>query len=152
MRVVRAVWLLIAVVGLCGCALLAPGQKPEVHLVNVQPGSQEGFEQRFVITLLVLNPTSSELKISGLSYNLKLQGEKLISGAAGGMNPIPPYGQSTIKVPASANLISGLKIIGAFIESRSQSVDFELEARLSMGWFHVPVTVVEAGSIDLGKN
>ncbi|WP_461516872.1 LEA/WHy family protein [Porticoccus sp.] len=151
MRVMRAVWLLIALAGLSGCALLAPGQKPEVHLVNVQPGAHEGFEQHFVITLLVLNPTGSELNVSGLSYNLKLQGEKLISGAAGGMNPIPPYGQSTIKVPASANLISGLKIIGAFMESRSQSVNFELEARISLGWWRLPITVVEAGSIDLGE-
>ncbi|WP_461481472.1 LEA/WHy family protein [Porticoccus sp.] len=152
MKVMHALWLLVALVTLSGCALLAPGQKPEVHLVNVQPGSREGLEQYFVITLLVLNPTSSELKVSGMSYNLKLQGEKLISGVCGGLNPIPPYGQSTIKVPASANLISGLKIIGAFMESRSQSVDFELEARISLGWWRLPITVVEAGSIDLGEH
>lgn len=147
----RAVGLLFALWLLSGCALLTPSQKPEVHLVNVQPGSHEGLQQNFDITLQVINPTSSELKISGLSYNLKLQGQKLISGVAGGMRPIPAYGQSTIKVPASANLISGLKIISAFMEDPTQSVDFELEARINMGWWRLPITVLESGSIDLGE-
>lgn len=147
----RAVGLLFALWLLSGCALLTPSQKPEVHLVNVQPGSHEGLQQNFDITLQVINPTSSELRISGLSYNLKLQGQKLISGVAGGMRPIPAYGQSTIKVPASANLISGLKIISAFMEDPTQSVDFELEARINMGWWRLPITVLESGSIDLGE-
>lgn len=151
MRVMRAAWLLMALFMLSGCALLAPGQKPEVHLINVQPGDHQGLEQRFIITLLVLNPTSSELKVNGLSYNLKLQGQKLISGVAGGLQPIPAYGQSTIRVPASANLISGLKIISAFMENPAQAVEYELEARVNLGWWRLPITVVEAGSIDLGE-
>ncbi|TNF07247.1 MAG: hypothetical protein EP323_03460 [Gammaproteobacteria bacterium] len=151
MRQLRLVGWLIVLCMLPGCALLTPSQKPEVHLVNVEPDSHEGLQQNFLITLQVTNPTAHELNISGMSYNLKLQGQKLISGVSGGLRPLPPYAQSTVKVQASANLISGLKIIGAFMENPTESVEFELEARLNMGWWRFPVTVVEAGSIDLGK-
>ena len=150
MSLIRVAGLLAALLMLSGCALLTPSQRPEVNLVNVEPGSHEGLQQNFFITLQVINPTNAELKISGMSYNLKLQGQKLISGVAGGLRPLPAYSQITVKVPASANLISGLKIIGAFMEDPTQSVAFELEARLSMGWWRLPVTVVESGTIDLG--
>ena len=151
MRQLRLVGWLVMLCMLSGCALLSTSQKPEVNLVNVQPGSHEGLQQNFLITLQVTNPTAHELNISGMSYNLKLQGQKLISGVSGGLRPLPAYGQSMVKVPASANLITGLKIIGAFMEDSTQAVEFELEARINLGWWRFPVTVVESGSIDLGK-
>lgn len=144
--------MLMALNVLSGCALLSSGQPPpEVQLSNVEPAGREGLEQRFMISFRILNHSGTSLNISGLSYSLNLEGHKLISGVAGGLQPIPPHSQVAIKVPASTNLISGLKIIGAFMEKNRQSVDFELETRLSMGWWRMPVTVVESGSLDLSQ-
>ncbi|WP_438951306.1 LEA type 2 family protein [Porticoccus sp.] len=135
-----------------GCALLSSGQQPpEVRLSNVEPAARQGLEQNFMISLRILNPNSTQLNISGLSYSLKLEGHKLVSGVAGELHPIPPYGQVAIKVPASTNLISGLKIIGAFMEKNEQSVDFQLETRIHRGWWRMPITVVESGSLNLTR-
>jgi LEA14-like dessication related protein len=152
MRPIQGFGLLAAVWLLSSCAMFSPDyQQPEVQLTNIEPLSRKGLEQRFFISLNILNPNDSELNISGLSYHLKLQGHKVVSGVSSGLQPIPPFGQSAIKLEASANIFGGLRAVEAFLNSDSGLVEFELETRISTGWWRRPITVVESGSINLDQ-
>ena len=140
------VWLLSS------CAMFSPSyQQPEVQLTNIEPLSRKGLEQRFAISLNILNPNNSELNISGLSYHLKLQGHKVVSGVSSGLQPIPSFGESAIKLEASANLFGGFRAVEALLNSDSGLVEFELETRISTSWWKWPITVVETGSINIDQ-
>jgi len=139
------VWLLTS------CAIWSPGyQQPEVQLTNIEPLSRQGLEQRFLITLNILNSNDSALKISGLSYHLKLQGHKVVSGVSSGLEPIPAFSQSTIKLQATANIFGGFRALESLMSSDGGPVEFELETRISTAWWKFPITVIESGSLDVG--
>ncbi len=135
---------------LTSCALISPSyEKPEVNLVKVEPLSRKGLEQRIAVGLNIINPNRSDLKVSGLSYRLKLQDIKVISGVSSGLKPIPAYGESRVDLEASVNLFSGFRVLESILNNNGGVVTYELETKISTSWWRWPITVVESGSIDL---
>lgn len=150
MGLLKGVGVLMVVSLLTSCALMSPDyEKPEVNLVKVEPLSRKGLEQRIAVGLNIINPSRSDLKISGLSYRLKLQDIKVISGVASGLKPIPAYGESRVELEASVNLFSGFRVLESILNNNGGIVTYELETKISTSWWHWPITVQESGSIDL---
>jgi len=151
MRVIKGLSVLTAVMLLSSCAFFSPSyEKPEVSLIKVEPLDRDGLEQRIVVGLNIVNPSSSALKISGLSYRLKLQDIKVITGVTSGLKPIPSFSESRVELQASVNLFSGFRVLESVLKSNGGPVSYELETKISTGWWKFPITVVESGSIDLG--
>jgi len=151
MRVIKGLSVLTAVMLLSSCAFFSPSyEKPEVSLIKVEPLDRDGLEQRIAVGLNIVNPSSSALKISGLSYRLKLQDIKVITGVTSGLKPIPSFSESRGELQASVNLFSGFRVLESVLKSNGGPVSYELETKISTGWWKFPITVVESGSIDLG--
>jgi len=151
MRAIKGLGVLTAVMLLSSCAFFSPSyEKPEVSLIKVEPLDRDGLEQRIVVGLNIVNPSSSALKISGLSYRLKLQDIKVITGVTSGLKPIPSFSESRVELQASVNLFSGFRVLESVLKSNGGLVSYELETKISTGWWKFPITVVESGSIDLG--
>jgi len=151
MRVIKGLSVLTAVMLLSSCAFFSPSyEKPEVSLIKVEPLDRDGLEQRIAVGLNIVNPSSSALKISGLSYRLKLQDIKVITGVTSGLKPIPSFSESRVELQASVNLFSGFRVLESVLKSNDGPVSYELETKISTGWWKFPITVVESGSIDLG--
>lgn len=151
MRVIKGLSVLTAVMLLSSCAFFSPSyEKPEVSLIKVEPLDCDGLEQRIAVGLNIVNPSSSALKISGLSYRLKLQDIKVITGVTSGLKPIPSFSESRVELQASVNLFSGFRVLESVLKSNGGPVSYELETKISTGWWKFPITVVESGSIDLG--
>lgn len=135
---------------LSSCALFDPAyEKPAVHLVRLEPLSSSGFEQRFKVDLKIINPNSTTLNVSGMSYTLKLNGEKVITGVAGQIAEISPYSETIFQVEASTNILAGLRLISSLFDKSGRELRYELETKLRSGWWPVPVHVVESGEITL---
>lgn len=151
MRMIKGLSVLTAVMLLSSCAFFSPSyEKPEVSLIKVEPLDRDGLEQRIAVGLNIVNPSSSALKISGLSYRLKLQDIKVITGVTSGLKPIPSFSESRVELQASVNLFSGFRVLESVLKSNGGPVSYELETKISTGWWKFPITVVESGSIDLG--
>jgi len=151
MRVIKGLNVLTAVMLLSSCAFFSPSyEKPEVSLIKVEPLDRDGLEQRIAVGLNIVNPSSSALKISGLSYRLKLQDIKVITGVTSGLRPIPSFSESRVELQASVNLFSGFRVLESVLKSNGGPVSYELETKISTSWWKFPITVVESGSIDLG--
>ena len=145
--------LLLAVVTMAGCASLTPGfQNPEVNLVSVAPvASNSLLEQRFKVGLRVLNPNSVALPLKGLSYSLKLNGYKVVSGATGDIPELPAYGDVRLDLEAGVNLLGGARFLSGILQSGNQQLDYQLETRLDVGLLLPAITLVEEGRIALGN-
>jgi len=135
---------------LSSCALLDPAyEKPAVHLVKIEPLSSRGLEQRFRVDLKIINPNRSGLNVSGMSYTLKLNGEKVVNGVAGQISEIPPYSETVVQVEASTNILAGLRLISSLLNKPGRELNYELATKLRSGWWPVPINIVESGAIAL---
>lgn len=135
---------------LSSCALLDPAyEKPAVHLVKIEPLSSRGLEQRFRVDLKIINPNRSGLSVSGMSYALKLNGEKVVTGVTGQISEIAPYSETVVQVEASTNILAGLRLISSLLNKPGRELHYELETKLRSGWWPMPINIVENGDITL---
>ena len=135
---------------LSSCALLDPAyEKPAVHLVRIEPLSSSGFEQRFRVDLKIINPNSSGLSVSGMSYTLRLNDEKVVKGVSGQIAEIPPFSETVVQVEASTNILAGLRLISSLLNKPGLELHYELATKLRSGWWPVPINIVESGELAL---
>lgn len=136
---------------LVGCAgLQRDYEEPEVHLTRIVPVAGTGLEQRFLVGLRILNPNRDAINVSGLSYSVSLQGQKVVSGVSSNIPRIPGYGEAEVELEASTNLLAGVRVLADLMSRPAEAIDYELEARLDVGRFALPVRIRDSGSIQLG--
>lgn len=152
----RFPWLVLLL--LSGCSLLLSGcsalqrnyEEPEVHLTRIAPLAGTGLEQRFLIGLRILNPNRDAINVAGMSYNVSLRGQKVVSGVSSQLPRIPGYGEAEVELEASTNLLAGARVLLDLMNRPAEPIDYELEARLDVGRFALPVRIRDSGSISLG--
>ncbi len=132
------------------CALFDRAyEKPAVHLVKIEALSSRGLEQRFRVDLKIINPNSAGLRISGMSYTLKLNGEKVVKGVTGQVSAIPAHSETTVQVEAATNILAGLRLISSLLDQPGRVLHYELETKLRVGWWPVPIIILESGDFAL---
>ncbi|WP_346836649.1 LEA type 2 family protein [Microbulbifer sp. SAOS-129_SWC] len=138
-----------------GCATLSPNfQEPEVQVTAIEPmPAATGNDLRFRIRLRVFNPNDSALALSGLYYTLSLSGHKVVTGTANDLPTIAAYGQGDIVVDATANVMGSLFAAVDLIGSRSDTVSYELEAKLGLRHSLLPsIKVRRTGKVNLRQH
>jgi len=79
-------------------------EPPEVFVVGLEPLQGGNFEQRFRIDLRVQNPNDFELEISGIDFDLDLNGIRLTRGLSNEAVTIPRLGEAIMPVPATTTV------------------------------------------------
>lgn len=137
---------------LAGCASLKPGYlEPEINLVSIKPLPSENLEQRFLLGLRITNPNDITLPITGFSYNLALQGHKVLNGASSTGARIPAFGNVLVELESTTSLMGGLGVIREILAHPGKPFSYELSVRMHGGWWQLPATAVESGEIDLAN-
>lgn len=135
---------------LAGCVSIPPDFKePGVTLVSIRPQLRNLFAADFEVVLEVTNPNRVALDIVGIGYTIQLQGIKLIDGVASDIPKISAYGKAEVTLNATADLASGLSLLGELLQKPREQVDFELNADIDLGAFYPTVRVRRSGSISL---
>ncbi len=137
---------------LSGCAGLQPGREPpmlEVTGVRLDPSSR-GAVPQFLIGLKVINPNRQSLRLDGISYNLYLQDQRVLSGVARDLPDVPGYADQTIEVSATPALFGGMRLLTELMSSpQLKALDYRVEAKLDGGGLQWPVRVEEEGQLPL---
>lgn len=144
--------LLLLGILLSGCAGLQPGYEPptlEVTGVRLDPSSQ-GAVPRFLIGLRVINPNRQPLRLDGISYNLYLQDQRVLSGVARDLPTVAAYDDQTVEVGATPALLGGIRLLTELMNTpQLKMLDYRVEAKLDGGGLRWPVRVQEAGQLPL---
>ena len=141
---------LLALPWLVACVSIPSDFKePGVTLVSNTPQLRNLFAPEFDVVLEVTNPNRVALEIVGLSYTVHLQGIKLIEGVASDIPKIAAYGKADVTLNATADLASGLSLLGDLLQRPREQVDFELNADIDLGTLYPIVRVQRRGSIAL---
>jgi LEA14-like dessication related protein len=120
-----------------GCAGLGRGlEAPEVSLVSIEPLASNAFEQRFAITIRIVNPNEVPLSAEGIDLTLELNDRRLARALAAEAFTVPRLGDQVVELVGSTNLLDLFRQLVALPEAGS--LDYVLRGRVlladSAGW------------------
>lgn len=133
-----------------GCAGLGGYEKPTVTISSFRALPSSGALPNFEIGLHVINPNREALEIVGVSYSVSLDGHEIIKGVGNDLPTIEPYGEGTLTLTASANLLAGIRLVSDLMKKSTDSFDYSLDAKLDVGRFRPAIRVRDSGEIALG--
>lgn len=149
----RLILVAAAAMILGGCAGVRPGyERPSLTLDSFRAIPSDGMTPRFALGLRVVNPNPAPLPLRGMSYNVAIEGHRIVTGVAGDLETVPAYGESVIELQAGIDLISGLRLINDLIQdTRRENVRYNLKARLDTGGLSRFLVLEEAGELSLAS-
>ncbi len=151
-RQLQALTLLWITLVLAGCAGIQPNQEaPTVDVVGVRIDPQsQGTVPRFLISLRVLNPNRQTLALSGMSYHLYLQDQRILSGVSNNLPQIPGYEEATLEVGATPALFGSVRLLQELASTPGlQELNYRVEVKLDSGGISWPINVEREGKLSL---
>lgn len=142
----------IAAALLSACASVPPAyQAPTVDVTTFRPLPSGTMAPRFQIGLHVVNPNAVPLKLKGIAYSVFIEGKQVMTGASNRLPVIEAYGEGDIKLVATANLLTSLELLNAFVSQARESYHYKLDAKLDPGGGRPVLHVVDEGKVGLKK-
>jgi len=136
---------------LCSCTpfLQSGFETPSVSLTRfrVLPGDE--LVPVFEIGLHVVNPNRSALKLRGLTYQVELEGHKILYGVANQLPVIAGYGQGDVVLQARPDLFSTLQLFNSLMSQPRETFGYSFNATLDVGTFWSKINVNKNGQITL---
>ena len=139
MRMARgmAVSLLLFVLSLAlgGCASLYRTvlEQPEVRLVNLELVELGMVRQQYRLTLQLHNPNPVPLPVDGITYQVRLAGLDLASGATEEGFRIPAGGETQVSMLIDTDLMKMLGQLGNLLSSPSGRLGYEVTGEVDVG-------------------
>lgn len=144
----------VTVFFLCLCCLSACGNRPdeEIPVVNVsyfKPLPMEGLAPDFEIGIHIINPSGRTLKFNGISYNIKLEEQRVLVGVSNDLPDIGPYSEGDAVIKASTDMVGSFLLISKLIREKQESIKYEFSASLDVAGARRDIKVVRKGVISL---
>jgi LEA14-like dessication related protein len=106
-------------------------EPPEVYLSDIAPVEIGLFEQRLRVELRILNPNDFALEVTGLDFQLDVNGIQLARGLSNEEITVPRLGESVVSVMTSTTVLDIVRQIDNL--SQQQEMSYEIRGRLHLG-------------------
>jgi LEA14-like dessication related protein len=106
-------------------------EPPEVYLSDIAPVEIGLFEQRLRVELRILNPNDFALEVTGLDFQLEVNGIHLARGLSNEEITVPRLGESIVSVMTSTTVLDIVRQIENL--SQQQEMSYEIRGRLHLG-------------------
>lgn len=96
---------------LIGCAGLGSQDviEPDVQLVNIVLKDATLFEQELQVDLRIFNPNDFDLPISGMSFDLKVNGDRVARGNSPDGVKVPRLGDAVMEVTTRTSSVAMIR-------------------------------------------
>jgi LEA14-like dessication related protein len=125
--------ILLAILPLGGCAGMKI-QSPSVTLAGIEVIEAGLIEQRLAFKLRILNPNDVEIPISGLSFEVELNGEPFAKGVSNKPITLPRLSEAVLDVTAVTGFAGILRQIGALSRGNLDAISYRIKGRLATGY------------------
>lgn len=103
----------VLLVGLGGCVGPQKVQAPTIALQNVVFQKSQGFMQHLEVQLIVSNPNDFSIPLTGLKFDLKVNGLDFAQGLSNQHVEIPRLGRAVVPVDVTVSVLALMKQIQA---------------------------------------
>lgn len=136
---------------LSGCSALKPKlEVPRLTLVRIGMISADVFNQQVLVRVLVENPNDRELPVTGLDYELFLEGDSFAKGVSNKPFTVPAKGETTFDMTVRTNFVSGVARLMSRLNGREQ-VQYVVEGKVLTDISMLKkIPFQESGSVSLG--
>ena len=111
----------------------------------------DGLSMRFAIDLSITNPGSATITVDGLSWNLELEGSRILTGVSNEVPVLEPFTEVPLTLEASTNLTGMVELFTRLVNRQNEQFDYQLETRLGLSGFRFPITYTDSGSVSLDR-
>lgn len=144
--------LMLTLVLLQGCAGLTTDiAKPTLKLNSLEVMKPEGLSQRFKIGLVMTNPNSVSLPVTGMTYTLSLNGYDLVSGASDQIPTLAAYSETPVTIEGSADLFSALRLLSSLANQPQSKLQYEMAAKIDLQGWRPSFNITRDGFIELDR-
>ncbi|WP_049723525.1 LEA type 2 family protein [Gilvimarinus polysaccharolyticus] len=142
---------IISLLLLASCASLRPGfTPPQVNITGLRllPAAAGELAPRLGLRLRVTNPNPDDLIITGMSYNLALQGYDLLNGVSANVPVLKAYSDTPLELELSANIVALVRLAHSLQRNGAgQVVAYEFSAKLDTGHYTPSIRLNESGEV-----
>jgi len=124
-------------------------QAPYVSLSDLQVREIGLFEQRYRLKLRIQNPNSFALPISGMNYQLHINGKKFAGGVSRQPVTIPAFGEALADVDVISDVGSLLQQFSGLTSGHVQKVSYRLSGSISLAHSVLKLPFEYKGEVDL---
>lgn len=144
--------LLVAAFALSACTWLQPLEPPIVDVSNIMLLPPDQGEQRVRLSLRVQNPNEHSLKVKGLQFALRLNGNDVLSGISNQRAELPALGETTLQVDVGLSVFGGLGLLRELVGHPDEPLRYALKGKLYLDEGLMPdLRISREGSLELPR-
>jgi LEA14-like dessication related protein len=133
---------------LAGCAgMPSDFEQPSLTISNIVLRNSTGLAPQFDIVMHITNPNRDPLEIVGMSYEIYLSDNKVVSGVSNDFPVIEPYGEADVSVIAIVNLLGSIQLLRDLTRASQDNLDYEFMAKLDIGRAHPRINIEKSGVV-----
>jgi Late embryogenesis abundant protein len=143
--------LLVSLVALlAACTGLAPGSvQPEVSVTSFTLAPQSSATApRFNIGIRVINPNRDALRLGGMTYNIEIEGNRVLNGAKPDLPTVEGFGSADFVIEATPDLFGSIRLLTDLFSRQRAAIAYTFRARIDAGAL-LPMTVEQGGEFSL---
>jgi LEA14-like dessication related protein len=150
-RRLTALALPLLVLVLAGCSALKyqTAEAPRVSLASLGVQELGLVEQRFDVGLRLRNPNDFALPISGVEYQVQLEGESFASGITNDRIELPAMGEQVISLGVTTSLINNLQRLRRWQRSPPDSLPYTVSGRVTLAGVPIRLPFDYSGKVPL---
>ncbi len=136
----------LLVVG-CSGPLSKPLIEPNVQVrgLEITDATLGGIDA--IVTLDIDNPNDTRLSARGLSYELFVSGNKLVTGQDDNSISVPAFGRETIELPVRLSYFGIIETLPEVL--RTGNADYTVKGNIKTSIFNYPIPFSKKGDFKL---
>lgn len=144
--------LLTIVMALTACASwLKPYEQPDVNITSFSMAPASDGAPGFLIGLQVVNPNDRPLPVRGMTYQIDVDGHRIVSGAEPDLPAIAAYSSQEITIRATPDLLGSARLLNDFFSRQRESLNYTFKARLDINGLLPDITIEESGEFTFSQ-
>lgn len=145
----RVVVFVLCLFCLSSCGNIRPDEeRPVVNVSYFKPLPLQGIAPAFEVGLHIINPSNTTLKLNGISYSIKLEGQRVLVGVASELPVIGPYKEGDAVIKATADMVGSFLLITKLLREKQEGIHYEFSARLDVAGLQRNIKVVKQGEMS----
>lgn len=140
-------FVMLCILFLSGCTSIQQLQDLEISLTKIEPVQPVGLSPRFNVHLLVANPNAQDLNIDGVSLQLNIADQKVLSGVSNQIPALKAYGETAVEIQTSISVFHILKILSVLNQQADGDIKYQLKTTIDPDGF-IPFNISKDGLLN----